>query len=308
MKGIIAALVSSRPDDAAKVASGIGKASDKGPISIYYKKLESDLVLSLLVPSTYPNSIIEAASAASLSNYVAVLTGYELDWHDGELFTLAHLSRWASKRLVLTPLPEKVQALLHGSSMDSEFTVREPSVALLTEISQPTEHDDGLVYVDRGFNVKGVGTVILGFSKTKASVHEKFKALPLMKDIEVKSIEVLDEPIDEVGPDVRVGFAVKGIDADEAKDVYLLVKDSVEVLESVEGTINIYPWSETLKEGSLYHLAVSGVVAPAVLKELTHDRALFRLQRPLPRVNEYIIVNVNARPGRSRVAGLLIVE
>jgi len=55
--------------------------------------------------------------------------------------------------------------------------------------------------------VKGVGPVVLGYTKTKVYAHDKLYALPSLKQVEVKSIEVLDEEQDSVGPGVRIGWA-----------------------------------------------------------------------------------------------------
>ncbi|WP_256202686.1 hypothetical protein [Sulfuracidifex tepidarius] len=41
--------------------------------------------------------------------------------------------------------------------------------------------------------MKGVGTVVTGFSFTQVELHEKLTAVPVNKEVEVKTIQVLDE-------------------------------------------------------------------------------------------------------------------
>lgn len=69
----------------------------------------------------------------------------------------------------------------------------------------------GLVYVDRAFNVKGVGVVVLGYALTRVSIHDKFIAYPMNLEVEVRSIQVLDEDQDSVMPGTRVGLALRNV-------------------------------------------------------------------------------------------------
>jgi len=52
-----------------------------------------------------------------------------------------------------------------------------------------------------------------------------------MRQVEVRSIEVLDEEQDSVGPGVRVGFAVRGAEAEELKESYALVTEPSRVVQ-----------------------------------------------------------------------------
>jgi selenocysteine-specific translation elongation factor len=72
-----------------------------------------------------------------------------------------------------------------------------------------------IIPIDHAFNVKGVGTVILGVIKQGAiKTFDKLKILPSGKDILVKSIQMHDDPVTECKSPARVGLAVKGVDAD----------------------------------------------------------------------------------------------
>ncbi|MGB6594726.1 MAG: EF-Tu/IF-2/RF-3 family GTPase [Candidatus Nitrosopolaris sp.] len=66
------------------------------------------------------------------------------------------------------------------------------------------------------FNVKGIGTVILGVIKQgTVKTYDQLKILPSGKNILVKSIQMHDDPVNECKSPARVGLAIKGVDADD---------------------------------------------------------------------------------------------
>ena len=66
--------------------------------------------------------------------------------------------------------------------------------------------------IDHSFDVKGVGTVLLGGIKQgKIKVYDKLRILPLNKEVLIKSIQMHDDPVDESSSPSRVGLAVKGV-------------------------------------------------------------------------------------------------
>jgi len=73
-----------------------------------------------------------------------------------------------------------------------------------------------IIPIDHAFNVKGVGTVILGVIKQgTVKTFDHLKILPSGKDILIKSIQMHDDPVTECKSPARVGLAVKGVDADD---------------------------------------------------------------------------------------------
>ena len=80
---------------------------------------------------------------------------------------------------------------------------------------EPKRKEGSLVIpIDHSFDVKGVGTVILGVVKQgKVSVHDELLILPQGKKVFVKSIQMHDDSADEATSPARVGLALKGISA-----------------------------------------------------------------------------------------------
>src|SRR5215813_3839534 len=73
-----------------------------------------------------------------------------------------------------------------------------------------------IIPIDHAFNVKGIGTVILGVIKQgTVKTYDQLKILPSGNNILVKSIQMHDDPVNESKSPARVGVAVKGVDADD---------------------------------------------------------------------------------------------
>ncbi len=303
--GSIVALASREAEAASGRAASLGKLEDRGPISMYYRKLKGNHVMTFLVPTTYPQTVLEAASAVTVARAACLVSGYDLDWRDGELMLLLS-SAPLQVRAVESPVPEKVSAVLRSPGLEG-FSVG-PSGScdgVVSGLGPAEASGDGIVVVDRAFNVRGVGLVMLGFSKLgRVGVHDELMAVPSMRAVTVKSVEVLDESVDEAGPDVRVGLALKGASLDDVEGAYLLVRETGQVLVELEARVARHPWGEEVRPGRQYHLAALGVVAPATVVSTEGDRAVFRVSRPLPRADRYVLIDVNVRPPRPRVLGV----
>ena len=303
LAGSIAALVSPDANSASQRAAAIGKLSDKGPVLMYYRK-SGGRVLTALVPTTYPQTVLDAASAVTASQAACVISGYDVDWRDGELMLLL-ASASPQLKAVESPLPEKISSMLAASGLGDLRVVGPGACAdSISSLEPSSSSGEGIVLVDRSFNVKGVGLVMLGFSKLgSVGVHDEFIAVPSMKKLSVKSIEVLDEPVGEVGPDVRVGLALKGASLEEVEGTYLLVRSPDQVVSELAVSVKKFPWSDDVRPGRLYHLGALGVVVPAVATSVEGERAEFKASRPLPKSGRYVLIDVNAKPPRPRVIG-----
>jgi selenocysteine-specific translation elongation factor len=70
--------------------------------------------------------------------------------------------------------------------------------------------------IDHCFDVKGVGTVILGkVTNGKVKQYDNLKIYPAGIDFLIKSIQMYDDPVTESVCPARVGLAVKGVKPDE---------------------------------------------------------------------------------------------
>jgi selenocysteine-specific translation elongation factor len=298
LKGIIAAVLSKFEERAKGVADKIGKLEDKNGIEIYYRKLDQDLLLSVLVPTDYPESIIDLVRAASLSDVLIYYAEEPFNSFDGELILLM---KTLGKRTMIIGGGDRARKLLSDAGFSNALFLERPED--ISFEGNDANSDDGYAYIDRVFPVKGVGTVMLGFAKTNVKAHDRFISLPTKEEIEIKSIQVLDVDYKEVDYGTRVGLAIKGGDYNKLKDSYALTNGKF--VEEIEGEIEVLPWSSGLKNGFEYHVHGGGCYSPGTI-EVEGKKAKVKLKRPLPVRAEYLIVSPSDNAKRSRIVGRLI--
>ena len=114
----------------------------------------------------------------------------------------------------------------------------------------------GTVPIDHFFNVKGIGTVVLGSVALGAiRAHDTVQVLPIKKQAQIRSIQKLDEDVDIAVKGDRVGVSLKGIEADELDRGYVLSNDLGMVSSDlISGRIDLVKfWTIPLKEGMVVH-------------------------------------------------------
>ncbi|BAB67577.1 translation elongation factor [Sulfurisphaera tokodaii] len=277
LKGSIITVLSSDEKDALSLAEKLGKKTEN---QIYYKKI-GDLVRSILVPS--PQKILDQAEALSLSSFF-YLRMPKITAVEGELALMAEAS--GIRGIVLpddTETFNKVFKELSISSMVSEFKEEDVEVK-----------DRGYVYIDRTFNVKGVGVVVLGFALTQVNVHDKLIALPMKKEVEVKSIQVLDEDQEGVLPGTRIGFALRNVKLEDIEGVTALIKPGIKLVNRVK--YMKFKWSS---EAQNVHVVAGGF---KVMGSISGDEIVLNGEIP-ETIERGIIINVNAKPKTPRVFG-----
>ncbi|MFP3217026.1 translation elongation factor [Acidianus sp.] len=293
--GNIISVLSSDKEKAGKIAESLGKLHENEKLRIYYRK-KGDYIRSILVPTEYPEKILQAAEAVSLSSYCVLYLPIVPSWTEGELALLITSS--GCKGEIITEMPESdVRKLFKGLPLE-EFPIHQTP-----EEFEGKEEDKGVVYIDKAFVVKGVGVVITGFSYTQVKVHDKLKAIPQNKEVEIKSIQVLDEDQEAVDTGIRIGFALRNAREDEMKDALLLVKNEVKTVKSFSGEIFLFPWTKI--ESGNYHLVANGVSVMANLK-INGSNVDVELSNEMPLSKRFIVVNVNAKQGKPRIAGYVI--
>jgi hypothetical protein len=74
------------------LAASVAKLTDREPMLMYYRKVSEGRLLSIVVPTGYPASVMDVAAAFSIADVGVVATGHELDWRDGELISAVDAS------------------------------------------------------------------------------------------------------------------------------------------------------------------------------------------------------------------------
>lgn len=285
LRGSVVTILSSRMGE--EIASSLGKKNEVAHSTIYYRK-SGEVVRSVLLPPQ--GDLLSTAESLSLSSSFVLNIPETPELFDGELILLASSSGLVGS--VTYANEDVAKKITKGTGLEG-FLGKSPEESI-----RPFERDLGYVSIDRIFNVKGVGTVALGFSFTHLSSHEKLFTLPSKKVVEVKSIQVLDENQEEVGPGTRVGLAIRNLRSEEIEDSYVLLKDQNGASDQLKGKIEINRFSQMSQK---FHVVCCGSRA---LGEVSGEGSV-KLDRPMPLSDRYILINMNAKPKTPRVVGHL---
>ena len=200
------------------LAGQLGKKGTATDIAIYDRKT-SDVIYTWAAPVTFPDKIQSLMQTVNIAEY-AILNVTKIDKYLGEQI-IALDSVDFKDGFILHSYEvdeEKLRTLIKNTSV-SHFKFLDNIDQLKQEISRlESKGCDGpvMIPVDHAFDVKGVGTVVLGVVKQgTVKVYDQLRIMPAGNDIVVKSIQMHDDPVHESKSPARVGLAVKGMTAEQ---------------------------------------------------------------------------------------------
>jgi selenocysteine-specific elongation factor len=127
------------------------------------------------------------------------------------------------------------------------------------------------VVVDHSFNVKGIGSVILGrVIQGTIHKHDKVMVHPVGQEIEIRNIQMHDEDKTEAGTGSRVGLALKGIQAKDVDRGHLISNNEISSSD-IELKCSVSKFSPGLSVGSTLHLYVTLQSTPVKITKITLD-------------------------------------
>ena len=227
------------------IAAELGKKGTATDLAIYDRKT-SDVIYTWAAPITFPDKIQSLMQTINIAEY-AVLNVTKIDKYLGEQIIALDSVNFRDGFILHSYEvdEEKLRTLIKDTSV-SHFKFLDSLDQLKQEMSrlESKGHIDGpvIIPIDHAFDVKGVGTVVLGVVKQgSVKVYDQLKIMPSGKDIVVKSIQMHDDPVNESKSPARVGLAVKGMTAEQiARGDILCSEDSssshVKVVSPVAAT------------------------------------------------------------------------
>ncbi len=199
------------------IASEFGKKGTVTDLSLYDRK-ESDIIKTWVTPSGFPDKIQPLLQAINLAEYV-IFHVDKLDKFTGE--QIIALDSLKKEKGILSHTFEvdesKLDTMIKGTVVENYTKVDQDKIKEEMDKLEPisTEGSSEMV-IDHCFDVKGVGTVILG-KVTNGTIkqYDNLKLYPAGIDVLIKSIQMHDDPVEESICPARVGLAVKGAKPDE---------------------------------------------------------------------------------------------
>ncbi len=201
------------------IANDFGKKGTVTDLSLYDRK-ESDIIRTWVTPSGFPDKIQPLFQAINLAEYV-IFHVDKLDRFTGE--QIIALDSLKKEKGILSHTfdvdESKLDAMIKGTVVEKYAKVDQGKIreeADRLEPITPNGGDSPEMAIDHCFDVKGVGTVILGkITNGKIRQYDNLKLYPAGIDVLVKSIQMHDDPVEESNCPARVGLAVKGAKPDQ---------------------------------------------------------------------------------------------
>ena len=246
-------------------AADVGKKGTVTDMTFFEIKKGNDSV-TLIEPTKYPEKLSSLFYAVSMAEY-AILVVEKIDSFLGETIVMIDSLGIDKGWIVLRNYiqPEQLKPLLAGTCLegykpleDDPINTREMLIALACE-TKKTAGDGtcGSCPIDSHFNVKGVGTVILGsVIDGYFKVHDKMQIFPIKREVILKSIQKHDVDAQDGIKGDHVGLALRGIESDELDRGYVATTDpSITMTKKVSVKADLVKyWPNPIKEGMVMHI------------------------------------------------------
>ena len=219
------------------IASEFGKKGTESDLTLYDRK-ESDIIKTWVIPNGFPEKIQPLFQAINLAEYV-IFHVDKLDKFTGE--QIIALDSLKKEKGILSHTfdvdESKLNMMIKGTVVENYTRVEQDKIKEEMNTLEPITNDNPAeLLIDHCFDVKGVGTVILGkVSNGTIKQYDNLKLYPHNIDVLIKSIQMHDDPVPESVCPARVGLAVKGAKPDEVgRGDVISVEDAVEIKTELE--------------------------------------------------------------------------
>ena len=246
-------------------ASEVGKKGTVTDMTFFELKKGNDSV-TLIEPTKYPEKLSSLFYSVSMAEY-AILVVEKIDSFLGETIVMIDSLGIDKGWMVLRNYiqPEQLKPLLAGTSLENYEPLEDDPIKtreMLIDLACNTKKEAGngtcgSCPIDSHFNVKGVGTVVLGsVIDGYFKVHDKMQIYPIKKEVILKSIQKHDiDAADGIKGD-HVGLALRGIESDELDRGYVATTDpSIKMTRKVTAKATLVKfWPNPIKDGMVIHI------------------------------------------------------
>lgn len=242
----------------------LGKKGTASDLTFYNLK-RGEHTVTFIEPTRYPERLAPLFYAVSMAR-MAILVVDGINPAFGESVIMLQCAGLKKGLVVLRNFisREQVAPLIKGTVVDAYEFVEDDKNAIRERLLKDAEGLDsscdatsGIMPVDHFFNVKGIGTVVLGCVVEGAiHKHDELTVLPGNKTALVRSIQKHDEDFDCAGVGDRTGIALKGVEVEELDRGTILTNDSsIKSISTIVARAELVKyWPAPLKEGMVLHL------------------------------------------------------
>ena len=219
------------------IVNDFGKKGTVTDLTVYDRK-ESDIIRTWVVPNGFPEKIQPLLQAINIAEYVIFYVA-SLDRYTGE--QIIALDMLNKKNGILSHSYEvdenRLHSMIKGTVLQNYRKIDSPNIKEELIKLPPVSNDGSAqIVIDHSFDVKGVGTVVLGkVLQGTINQYDNLKHLPSGTDVMLKSIQMHDDDVKQAVCPARVGLSLKGIKPDEVGRGDIITSDeSFEIKHELE--------------------------------------------------------------------------
>ena len=287
------------------IANDFGKKGTSTDLTLYDKK-ESEIIRTWITPNGFPDKIQPLFQAINLAEYVIFYVG-SLDKFTGEqIIALDMLNR---KNGIISHTYEvdetRLKAMIKGTVLEQYRHASSPEIKQeINKLEPISKEGKTKIVIDHCFDVKGVGTVVLGkVTQGKVKQYDNLKLFPSGTAVMVKSIQMHDDPAEEAISPARVGLSVKGVKVDEiSRGDYLCEDDTQNVQTELELDFKQNPFYKgTISENQMCLVSVGMQIKAGKFKSITP--LVIQLDKPIVCDKKEICVILKPESPSVRILG-----
>lgn len=259
----------------------LGKKGTASDLTFYNLK-KADTTVTFIEPTRFPERLAPLYYAVSMAQK-ALLIVDQINPAFGEIVIMLDCIGLKEGIVILKNYisREQIAPLIKGTVVDGyEFIeedknlLRERLLEDAAKVISPQDAATGTLPVDHFFNVRGIGTVVLG-SLAEGSIkkHDVLMVLPGEKTAQVRSIQKHDQDFDTAGVGERTGIALKGIEVEDLDRGTILTNDkTIKQVSALQAKAKLVKyWPAPLKEGMVLHIGRWMQQVPARVEAATSE-------------------------------------
>lgn len=286
-------------------AKELGKKGTVTDFTIYNYKgndmQNGELTVTFLVPTSYPEKLQSLTHCLAMAD-AAILVVKKLDRELGEYIIALDLLGIKNGLIIFDDYVEKEKFvnLVKGTTIESFIIVDKVPSEIYPRLAKMENKKPSLdhVIIDAAFDVKSVGTVVLGVARGNVNVHDEFIIYPGAKKVTIRSIQVHDKDVKSAGNGERVGLALKGASVEEVERGHVFTKNEIKSAKEFEGefTKNKY-FAEEIKENTKVFIAADLQYRQVDVAAISDGKIKLKSEKEIALIpgSEYLILKPEAK-------------
>ncbi len=312
------------------IANELGKKGTSSDITIYDRKT-NDKIISYCFPNTYPEKLQPLLQSIAMSNYV-IINISKLDSFLGEQLIAVDIFG-IKNGFILYGYEidvEKIRNIIKNTGLSSfqildsleqlknSIAEMESKTETETETDLKDKGDESLqpskacIVVDHVFDVKGVGTVVLGTVKQgEIKTYDELVLSPSNKTVVIKSIQMHDDPVNTSKKNSRVGLAIKGASAKDISRGDVITSPGFAKIAAADFQLNFIKnpyFKEEISETQNYMMSVGLQIRTVKIKVMPDSILLISFEKPLAFVENDLCILFKPDSKSMRIMGHGIME